>query len=98
MRCVIAVERNEQQSNREFKMTASDDSASGQPLAERLERIETALAHLQHDIDSLNASLTTHFRRMLEFDERFTRIEEEIHHGSQAGEDRGASTEKPPHY
>ncbi len=77
---------------------AKDDGGTGRPLADRLERIETALAHLQHDIDSLNTSLTTHFRRLLEFDERFSRIEQEIHSGSESSEDRSAASEWPPHY
>lgn len=79
-------------------MTPTDNTSPDKQLANRLERIETALAHLQHDIDSLNASLTTHFRRLLEFDERFSRIENEIHQGPHETEDRSAATERPPHY
>ncbi|HIE98281.1 MAG TPA: hypothetical protein EYQ63_15060 [Fuerstia sp.] len=44
-------------------------------VEERLVRIESALAHLQHDVEELNASLTRHFGRMKGFEARFTRIE-----------------------
>ena len=65
---------------------------------ERLLKIESALAHLQHDVDQLNASLTEHFRRLQSFETRFTRIEHEIESLSDSPEDRDPTAEKPPHY
>ena len=38
-------------------------------MIDRLLQIETVLAHLQHDVDSLNRSLATHFRRLQEIDD-----------------------------
>ena len=67
-------------------------------LNERLERIESVLAHLQHDIDQLNASLTEHFRRLQRFETRFQRIEHEIESLSDNPENRDPEQEKPPHY
>lgn len=65
---------------------------------ERLVRIESALAHLQHDIDTLNSSLTEHFRRLRNFEDRFTRIEHELESMSEGTEERNSELEKPPHY
>lgn len=65
---------------------------------ERLVRIETSLAHLQHDIEQLNSSLTDHFRRLQSFEQRFVRIEHEIVTLSESPEDRDAASERPPHY
>ena len=65
---------------------------------ERLVRIESALAHLQHDIEELSRSLTEHFRRLQNFEERFVRIEHEMVTLSEGPEGRDAESEKPPHY
>ena len=65
---------------------------------ERFNRIESALAHLQHDIDQLNGSLTEHFRRLQGFEARFTRIEHEIETLGEGPEVRDPGQEKPPHY
>lgn len=73
-------------------------SDSDNHVETRLERIESALAHLQHDVDSLNASLTRHFQRLQSFEDRFTRIEHEIESLSEGPESRDPEAEKPPHY
>ena len=75
---------------------SNDNSASN--TEERLIRIESALAHLQHDIEQLNASLTNHYGRMVVFEERFSRIEHEIESMSDDNGDRTLQDEKPPHY
>lgn len=67
-------------------------------LNERLERIETALAHLQHDVEDVNSGLTKLFRRLMEMDERFTRLEHELESGSQPPDPRDPAGERPPHY
>ncbi|MCA9066232.1 MAG: SlyX family protein [Planctomycetaceae bacterium] len=67
-------------------------------LQQRLERIESALAHLQHDIDGLNASLGLHLRRLQSVDERFTRLEHELQVLGDPAERRDPMEEKPPHY
>ena len=64
----------------------------------RLEKIESALAHLQHDVDSLNASLLNQFRRQQEFESRFNRLEHEMELINQPPERRDAGTDRPPHY
>ena len=67
-------------------------------IQERLVRIESALAHMQHDIDDLNQSLTGHFRRLQGFEERFIRIEHELETLGEEPESRNPEDEKPPHY
>ena len=81
-----------------FKTDWVNMSAGGFNTEERLEKIESALAHLQHDVDTLNASLTEHFRRLRNFEDRFTRIEHELETRGEGGEERDAELEKPPHY
>ncbi|MBL8819082.1 MAG: SlyX family protein [Planctomyces sp.] len=67
-------------------------------LLERLIRIETSLAHLQHDVDGLNASLTLQYRRLSEMDERFARIEHDLQQAQEPTSPRDPSDERPPHY
>ena len=74
-------------------MQSGNDTSEG-----RLVRIESALAHLQHDIEQLNQSLTEHFRRLQNFEQRFTRIEHEIEVLGESPESRDPESEKPPHY
>ena len=74
------------------------DSESQSSLEMRLEKIESVLAHLQHDIDSLNLSLTSHFRRMQEFESRFGRIEGELQMMHEPTDKRDPGNERPPHY
>lgn len=64
----------------------------------RLEKIESVLAHLQHDIDSLHISLTRHFQTLTEFDSRFRRIEGELQILSEAPDRPDLRDERPPHY
>lgn len=68
------------------------------PIEDRLIRIETALAHLQHDIESLNASLSGQFRRLQGFEERFVRLEHELTTLGESSETSDPNAEKPPHY
>jgi len=79
-------------------MTEPGNDNSANNTEERLIRIESALAHLQHDIEQLNASLTNHYGRMVVFEERFSRIEHEIESMSDDNGDRTLQDEKPPHY
>ncbi len=76
----------------------SEHTSEGRTVEDRLERIETALAHVQHDIESLNTSLLVHFRRLQEFELRFQRIEHELSSADDPAERRDPRSEKPPHY
>ncbi len=67
-------------------------------IEERLERMESAIAHLQHDIDALNESLLRHLKRMQEWDTRFQKIELELSALGEPPERRDAAVERPPHY
>ena len=70
-----------------------------QPSIEsRLELIESALAHLQHDVDSLNSALLGYFRRLQEMDSRFVRLEHELHTFNDPTEKSDAELDRPPHY
>ena len=64
----------------------------------RLERIESALAHLQHDVDNLNSALTGYFRRLQELDSRFGRLEHELQALHDPNERSVTEIERPPHY
>lgn len=67
-------------------------------IEERLERMESAIAHLQHDIDALNESLLRYLKRMQEWDARFQKIEHELCSLGEPPERRDAAAERPPHY
>ena len=64
----------------------------------RLERIESALAHLQHDIDGLNSALLGYLNRLHEIDCRFIRLEHELHTFNDPADRPDADSERPPHY
>lgn len=83
-------------SQRDLKIDPSMSDSNS--MEDRLIRIETALAHLQHDIESLNASLSGHFRRLQGFEERFVRLEHELTTLGEGQEISDPDSEKPPHY
>jgi uncharacterized coiled-coil protein SlyX len=67
---------------------------------QRLENIESVLAHLQHDVDSLNASLLNQLRRLQQFESRFSRLEHEMQmiHAPQERSNPDPGADRPPHY
>ena len=65
---------------------------------ERLTKIETLLAHLQHDVEQIHQSLTHQFERLQKVDQRFKGLERELELMSQPDEERDPAEEKPPHY
>lgn len=67
-------------------------------LADRLVQIESAVAHLQHDVEGLNNALTGYYRKVQKFEERFVHIEHELETMTQGSEERPLEDEKPPHY
>ena len=73
-------------------------ASADETTEERLVRIETAMANLQHDVEELNNSLTEHFRRLQNFEQRFTRIEHEMSTLAEGPDGRDAESERPPHY
>ncbi len=69
-----------------------------QQLADRLVQIETAVAHLQHDVEDLNNAMANYFRRVQTFEERFVHIEHELETLNQGPEERTLEDDRPPHY
>jgi len=66
--------------------------------AARLERIESALAHLQHDVDTMNASLLDFLQRFQAFDARCQRLEANLQQAMEHSEPSDPEQELPPHY
>lgn len=67
-------------------------------LANRLIQIESAVAHLQHDVEELNSALSGYYRRVQKFEERFVHIEHELETMNQGSDERSPEDDKPPHY
>ena len=67
-------------------------------LANRLVQIESAVAHLQHDIEGVNTALTGYYRKVQKFEERFVHIEHELETMNQGAEESTLEDDKPPHY
>lgn len=67
-------------------------------LANRLEKIESLLAHLQHDMEGLSASLLEAFRRIQQMESRFGRIEQELSLLQDSPNRPDAAADRPPHY
>jgi len=76
-------------------MSSSDPQ---QAIESRLERIESALAHLQHDVESLNSALLGYFSRLQEMDSRFVRLEHELHTFNDPTDKTDAELYRAPHY
>jgi uncharacterized coiled-coil protein SlyX len=76
----------------------SINDAADSALNNRLEKIESAIAHLQNELDSLNASLLKCLRQIHDFDARFRRIESEMLILDETPERRDPRQERPPHY
>lgn len=66
--------------------------------SDRLDRIESVLAHLQHDLDSVNSSLLHQLRRLQEFDARLLRLESELVLQNEPVQRPDAALDRPPHY
>jgi uncharacterized coiled-coil protein SlyX len=64
----------------------------------RLELIESALMHLQQDVEQINSSLSVHFERLQAIDQRFRGLERELEIMQEPEEARDPKLEKPPHY
>jgi uncharacterized coiled-coil protein SlyX len=80
----------------EIHMTKTPDQ--NHTIESRLERIESALAHLQHDLDALNSSIMATISRLQELDGRFVRLEHDLHTFTDQAESNEPGIERPPHY
>lgn len=67
-------------------------------LAERLIQIESAVAHLQHDVEDINSALAGYYSRVQKFEERFVHLEHELEVITQGTEERSLEDDRPPHY
>lgn len=67
-------------------------------LANRLVQIESAVAHLQHDVEGLNTALSGYYRKVQKFEQRFVHIEHELETMNQGSEERTLEDDRPPHY
>jgi uncharacterized coiled-coil protein SlyX len=86
----------EQRENRRIHgMSTPQGSGADEQL---LERMEAAIAHLQHDLDAVNQSLLAFLRRIQEFESRFIRLEQEFQSMTEGSERRDPAVERPPHY
>jgi len=65
---------------------------------ERLVRIESLLAHLQHDIETLSGTLTDHFQQLQKVNQRFASLERQLELLTQPENLCDPNAEKPPHY
>lgn len=77
----------------------TDPSQTPDPdLDRRLIRIESALAHLQHDFEQLNSAMLAHLQRIQSLDTWCARIEATLDKVLDSPEDRDPGEERPPHY
>ena len=67
-------------------------------LEERLIRLETAIAHTQHDLEQINDSLLTLHVELKSYRQEVSRLERRLQTLGEAPEFRDPSEEQPPHY
>ena len=65
---------------------------------DRLIRLETAVAHLQHDLEQLNQALVNLHVELKGSREQMARFERRLLQLAEPGETRDADDERPPHY
>ncbi len=79
-------------------MNTNANDAPPTDLESRLVRIESIVAHLQHDIDELNVSLLTHLQRLQKLEDRCERLETGLAEVGEQGASASPADERPPHY
>ncbi len=70
----------------------------GNPSDDRLVRIETAILHLEHDVQQLNDSLVAQHRAIEALRVAVERLEWRLDREGPTPETRDPEAEKPPHY
>ena len=65
---------------------------------ERVVRLESAIAHLQHDLEQMHAVLLTHTAENEALRKQVERLQGRIVQVEQGPEVRDPETERPPHY
>lgn len=73
-------------------MTESD------PNVDRLVRLETAVAHLQHDFERLHQVTLDLQAELRQWTLRLSRLEQQLEQLETPPEPRSAAEERPPHY
>ena len=67
-------------------------------ISERLNNVETALAHLQKDFDALNEAILLHSHRFDKIQGRLDQMAEQIQESKTTESTADPVDEKPPHY
>ena len=65
---------------------------------DRLIRLETAVAHLQHDLEQMQQSLVSMHVELKGNREQLTRFENKLQQLAEPSETRDPGDERPPHY
>lgn len=73
------------------------EPAPGNP-AERLIRVESALAHMQYDFEKLHGVALELQRELRQLTLRLQRLEQRLEVLGEAPETRSPDEERPPHY
>ena len=84
---------------------SADDAAEKQTghadedrVAQRLESVEMAISHVQHDLESLSTSVNSILNRMKDLETRLTQFEQHAFAPRDEQELPDPLDEKPPHY
>lgn len=67
-------------------------------LSDRIIQLETAVAHLQHDLEQMHQAFVSMHLELKGSKDQLARFEQKLQQLSEPPEMRDASEERPPHY
>lgn len=76
----------------------SADNSGDDRVAMRLDSVEMAISHVQHDLESLSTSVNAILNRMKDLESRITQFEQHAFAPRDEQDLPDARDEKPPHY
>ena len=75
-----------------------DDDPQGNELADRVEKLESELAYIQHDFEAQNETILLHTKEIKKLENSISKLLSKVEQLKDGAEERDPLDEKPPHY
>lgn len=76
----------------------SDDDFQSNELADRVEKLESELAYIQHDFEAQNETILLHTKEIKKLENSISKLLSKVEQLKDGAEERDPLDEKPPHY